>query len=200
MSRFSVSCNGSENRGSHNKWTKIRQKIEQNNYFNNINNYNNIKLLPSINLKCNYSCIFIKLNRVLLLIYFSNKCYLIMCIICNPPFNQCVSTNILKVFLKLLDKHFPKSSILHKIFNRNSIKVNYSCTQNHDMRILNSRTQNCLPYNCQKKEEHGVLQVSPPPPPLMSNPTPLGLSPLPTSIDSPPLPLFIPHNSHFQGF
>ena len=124
-----------------------------------------------------------------------------MCIICNPPFNQCVSTNILKVFLKLLDKHFPKSSILHKIFNRNSIKVNYSCTQNHDMRILNSRTQNCLPYNCQKKEEHGVLQVSPPPSPTyVQPPPPLGLSPLPTSIDSPPLPLFIPHNSHFHGF
>ena len=135
--------------------------------------------------------LFVKLNRVLLLIYISNKCYLIMCIICNPPFNQCVLTNILKVFLKFLDKNFRKSSILHKIFNRNSIKVNYSCTQNHDMRILNSRTQNCLPYNCQKKEEHGVLQVSPPP--FMSNPPPpLGLSTLPTSIDSPHFPFSFP--------
>ena len=28
-----------------------------------------------------------------------------------------------KVFLKLLDKHSPKSSILHKIFNRNSVRL-----------------------------------------------------------------------------
>ena len=36
-----------------------------------------------------------------------------------------------KGFLKLVDKYFPKSSILHKIFNRNSVKVNYSCMQNY---------------------------------------------------------------------
>ena len=142
--------------------------------------------------------LFVKLNRVLLLIYISNKCYLIMCIICNPPFNQCVLTNILKVFLKFLDKNFRKSSILHKIFNRNSIKVNYSCTQNHDMRILNSRTQNCLPYNCQKKEEHGVLQVSPPPHLCPTPPSPTWAFPTANIHRLPPLPLFIPTISIFK--
>ena len=133
---------------------------EQSNYFNNNNNYNNKILLLLINLIYNYSCLYIKLNRDSLLIYISNKCYLVICIICNPPFNQCVSNNIAKVFLKLLDKHSLKSNILHKIFNRNSVKVRYSCTQNisqiisnHNMSILNSRTENCLPCNCQKKEE-----------------------------------------------
>ena len=38
----------------------------------------------------------------------------------NPPFNKEVSTNVAKNFLRLINRHFPKSQILHKIFNRNS--------------------------------------------------------------------------------
>ena len=38
--------------------------------------------------------------------------------------------NVAKSFLKLLDKHFPKTKKLHKIFNCNSVKVTYSCTEN----------------------------------------------------------------------
>ena len=48
----------------------------------------------------------------------------------NPPFSKNVDTNIDKTFLKLIDKHFPKRSQLHKIFNRNTIKVSYSCVDN----------------------------------------------------------------------
>ena len=48
----------------------------------------------------------------------------------NPPFSQNVQTNVVKSFLHLIDKHFPKSSKLHKIFNRNNLKVSYSCTTN----------------------------------------------------------------------
>ena len=48
----------------------------------------------------------------------------------NPPFNKSVSTNIAKKFLLLLDKHFPRNNPLHKIFNRNNVKVSYSCTEN----------------------------------------------------------------------
>ena len=52
-------------------------------------------------------------------------------IICfNPPFNLDVSTNMAKIFLNLIEKHFPSSSKLHKIFNKNTVKVSYSCTQN----------------------------------------------------------------------
>ena len=32
--------------------------------------------------------------------------------------------------LKLLDKHFPQHQKLHKICNRNTVKVSYSCTKN----------------------------------------------------------------------
>ena len=47
----------------------------------------------------------------------------------NPPFSRNVTTKIGKYFLNLFDKHFPQNHCLHKIFNRNSVKVNYSCTK-----------------------------------------------------------------------
>ena len=41
----------------------------------------------------------------------------------NPPFSQTVKTNIAKSFFRILDKYFPKSHSLYKIFNRNTIKI-----------------------------------------------------------------------------
>ena len=42
-----------------------------------------------------------------------------------------VSTNIGRNFLNLIDKHFPSHHKLHiKIFNRNTVKVSYSCMSN----------------------------------------------------------------------
>ena len=37
----------------------------------------------------------------------------------NPPYNKNVSTNIAKKFLNRIDKHFPRTNKLHKIFNNN---------------------------------------------------------------------------------
>ena len=48
----------------------------------------------------------------------------------NPPFSKNVKTNIGKIFFKLLAKHFPPTNNLHKIFNRNTIKISYSCMRN----------------------------------------------------------------------
>ena len=48
----------------------------------------------------------------------------------NPPFSKNVSTNISRKFLNLLDNHFPMDSKLHKIFNRNNVKMSYSCMDN----------------------------------------------------------------------
>ena len=53
----------------------------------------------------------------------------------NRPYNQSVSTNVAQTFLKLIDKHFPCSNRLHKIFNRNTIKVSYSCTDNTEQHV-----------------------------------------------------------------
>ena len=78
----------------------------------------------------------------------------------NPRFNRNVSTKIGKYFLNLLDNHFPRNHRLHKIFNRNSVKVSYSCTKNMKT-IINNHNKNILrkkpsidtsTCNCQNKE------------------------------------------------
>ena len=48
----------------------------------------------------------------------------------NPPYSQNVKTKVGKCFLTLIDKHFPKSNPLHKILNRNTLKLSYSCMNN----------------------------------------------------------------------
>jgi len=50
----------------------------------------------------------------------------------NPPFNKNVKTKVGESFLKLVDKHFRNNSKLNKIFNRNTLKVSYSCMNNMD--------------------------------------------------------------------
>ena len=56
----------------------------------------------------------------------------------KPPFNINVVTNVAKMFLSLIDKHFPKDRKLSKIFNRNTIKVSYSCPPNVKQTISNN--------------------------------------------------------------
>ena len=48
----------------------------------------------------------------------------------NPPYSKNVSTNVAGRFLSLVSRHFPKTSKLGKIFNRNTLKVSYSCMPN----------------------------------------------------------------------
>ena len=48
----------------------------------------------------------------------------------KPPFNKTVCTNVANIFLRLNNKHFPKSHRLHKILKKNTVKVSYSCMQN----------------------------------------------------------------------
>ena len=77
----------------------------------------------------------------------------------NPPYSADIETNVAKTFLKLIDKHFPKSHLLHKVFNRNNVKVSYSCTSNmrnlikqHNAKILNeTRKANSDGCNCRKR-------------------------------------------------
>ena len=40
----------------------------------------------------------------------------------NPPYSSHVKTNVEKIFMKLIVKHFPKHHRYHKIFNKNTIK------------------------------------------------------------------------------
>ena len=48
----------------------------------------------------------------------------------NPPYSRNVKTNVGKCFLSLTDQYFPKLNPLHKIFNRNTLKLSYSCMSN----------------------------------------------------------------------
>ena len=45
----------------------------------------------------------------------------------NPPYSMNVKTNIGKTFFKLLQKHFPPTHPMCTIFNKNKIKITYSC-------------------------------------------------------------------------
>ena len=40
----------------------------------------------------------------------------------NPSFSKSIKTNIGKIFLQLLSKHFPKNHKMNKFFNRNAVK------------------------------------------------------------------------------
>ena len=80
----------------------------------------------------------------------------------NPPFSKNVKTNIARSFLKLIDTHFPIGSKLHKIFNRNTVKVSYSCMSNvksiitsHNTRIIRkSQPQDISAENCNCRNKH----------------------------------------------
>ena len=64
------------------------------------------------------------------------------------------------MFLNFTEKHFPRSSKLHKIFNKNTVKINYSCTENisqitkgHNKKIVPKETQVTLQCSCRVKTD-----------------------------------------------
>ena len=61
----------------------------------------------------------------------------------NPPFSLNVKTNIAKEFLKLIDRFFPPGHPLRQIFNRNRVKVSYSCTPNMEA-VISRRNKMAL--------------------------------------------------------
>ena len=79
----------------------------------------------------------------------------------NPPFSKSVVTNVGKEFLRLIDTHFPAHNPLHKIFNRNTVKVSYGCAPNikskissHNKNILQEQeTLDRGACNCQNPDE-----------------------------------------------
>ena len=82
-----------------------------------------------------------------------------------PPWNDSLKTNLGKKFLALIDKHFRRGTFLGKLFNRNTVKISYSCTKNMKAIItgqnnklikprennnndINSRLCNCVGFDC----------------------------------------------------
>ena len=79
----------------------------------------------------------------------------------NPPFSLSVKTNIGKEFLKLLRSHFHRRHKFSKIFNKNTVKISYSCTRNissiisgHNKGMLRKPTPNIVrECNCRNREQ-----------------------------------------------
>ena len=80
----------------------------------------------------------------------------------NPPFELQVKTNVAKHFLHLVKKHFPPRHKLHKILNKNTVKVSYSCMpsvgayiSSHNICTLNksrAANENKNMCNCNNKD------------------------------------------------
>ena len=81
----------------------------------------------------------------------------------NPPFSENAATNIEKEFFSLLSKYFPPNNIYHKIFNKQNVKLSYSCMPNmgsiiaqHNKQVLNrlsSADTETPPCNCRNKRD-----------------------------------------------
>ena len=70
-----------------------------------------------------------------------------------PPYSKSVSTNVIKLFLNLISKHFPKGHKLHKCFNRNTVKATYCTLTNMKDKI---RSHNAKMLNVKNPEEMNV--------------------------------------------
>jgi len=83
----------------------------------------------------------------------------------NPPWNANVKTNLGRKFINIINKCFPNEHPLHKIFNKHTLKLSYSCMPNiksiissHNKAVLSnfyqSQTQtNDKECNCRKKDQ-----------------------------------------------
>ena len=79
----------------------------------------------------------------------------------------CLWTTCIPKYCNLVEKHFPREHKFHKTFNRNNIKVSYSCMPNiksainsHNRKILhppvNSQSRTC---NCIKKTDCPLQEI-----------------------------------------
>ena len=80
----------------------------------------------------------------------------------NPPYSATIKTNVGAQFLKLVSKHFPKQHVLHKIFNRKTVKISYRNSPNlkkiiatHNQKVIRkseetveSKMCNCTKFSC----------------------------------------------------
>ena len=77
----------------------------------------------------------------------------------NPPFSRNVKSNIGRTFLRLLSKNFSWNHTMHKIFNRNTVKISHSCLRNITSIISSHNCNNLSPNqksfgcNCKVKNK-----------------------------------------------
>ena len=116
----------------------------------------------------------------------------------NPPYSLSVKTNVGKIFLQLIDKHFPKTNSLSKIVNRQKVKLSYRTTPNmkkiissHNAKILrkseitppektcNCRQKDSCPVEGKCLTDNIIYQAT------VTTTTPITLTPIPTTPLSP---------------
>ena len=79
----------------------------------------------------------------------------------NPPYSKIMKTNIGSFFYRSIKKHFQPKHKLHRIFNRNNLKLSYFCIpnlksliNNHNQNMLQGQPQSTAKTcNCLKEED-----------------------------------------------
>ena len=81
----------------------------------------------------------------------------------NAPYNVNVNTNVGKLFIRLIDKHFSRHHKFHKLFNRNNVKASFTSmpnmktvSQKHNSKImedLDPKPTNNKTSSCQQKSD-----------------------------------------------
>ena len=62
----------------------------------------------------------------------------------NPPYSKAVDSNLTKIYAEIIDKAFPKNHpYLRKLFNKNNMRLSYSCTPNMSS-IISSHNKKLL--------------------------------------------------------
>ena len=69
----------------------------------------------------------------------------------NTPYSKNVTTKVGKFFLGLINKHFPPNHKLHKLFNRNNVKISY---------ILYQANTTPVGKNSETKVYHGICETT----------------------------------------
>ena len=72
----------------------------------------------------------------------------------NPPYSKNVETNIGKEFFRLVTLHFPKHHPLHCLFNKNTVKLSYSCMMNMDSIVKAHNKKTLAKDNGENKRNH----------------------------------------------
>ena len=75
----------------------------------------------------------------------------------NPPFCKLSNINIGRTFIYLIRKHFTAEHPLHRIINKNSVKISYSCTRNMEQ-VIKAHNQKTLKQFQDKKLPTAVKQ------------------------------------------
>ena len=82
----------------------------------------------------------------------------------NPPSSKSVDNNLTKIYAEIISKAFPKNHpYLNKLFNKNDMRLSYSCTPNM-AKVISSHTKKLLDIkpdvpmqklcNCPAKRKH----------------------------------------------